>query len=146
MAPLLIFLGLTTLGMAAMIALTIYRTGSIVGMIDYYARSGALTHFVIVFVLAMAGAMLSKASASTFEYTEIYAGLESPIIGASVQCTPGSGPDDQWTSNLGVAQHLWSPHRDVDLLAQWTHHSCAIGDDRNVSDTYGLSVRWKIQW
>ena len=68
------------------------------------------------------------ATASAFEYTEIYLGVEQPWDEPhSLSCE--SGNDDQWASNLGIAQHLWSPVESIDLLAQWTHHSCVIGDD-----------------
>ena len=70
------------------------------------------------------------ATASAFEYTEIYVSVERPWDEPhSLSCE--SGNDDQWASNLGIAQHLWSPVESIDLLAQWTHHSCVIspGDD-----------------
>ena len=85
------------------------------------------------------------ATASAFEYTEIYVSVERPWDEPhSLSCE--SGNDDQWASNLGIAQHLWSPVESIDLLAQWTHHSCVIGDDAPVYDGYGFSVRWRIDW
>lgn len=76
-----------------------------------------------------------------FQYTAIYAGLDYTNR-QSPQCEENL-LDDHVTSNLGVRQHVYS-WGDVNLLANYTHHSCAIGKDRNTYDAFGVQVEWRF--
>lgn len=76
-----------------------------------------------------------------FDYTELFAGVDYTKK-SSPSCDLG-GVDDRLTSNLGVRQHIvtW---KKVDVVGQYTHHSCAIGEDDRQYDALGaqLVYRW----
>lgn len=76
-----------------------------------------------------------------FQYTAVYAGLDY-TFSQSPQCEL-SDIDDQITSNLGIRQHVYS-WGNVNLLANYTHHSCAIGRDRNSYDAAGFQIEWRF--
>lgn len=97
----------------------------------------------ITFVVFLSNKALAeeKTPPDWFQYTAIYAGLDH-TFSQSPQCEK-SDIDDQLTSNLGIRQHIYS-WGDVNLLANYTHHSCAIGIDRNSYDAAGLQVEWRF--
>lgn len=76
-----------------------------------------------------------------FQYTAVYAGLDY-TKNQSPQCENNS-IDDRVTSNIGVRQHIYA-WGDVNLVGNYTHHSCAIGADRNTYDAVGLQVEWRF--
>lgn len=140
------FIGLMAAASAGLFMLTVYRAGSIGGAIRHYRKTRAHRDLAILIVIALVGGFLAtSAKAEWLESTSIYAGLERPWDGNSQYCEKG-GPDDRIASNLGIRQHLYSPVENVSISAQWTHHSCAIGDDSPPYDALGLTVEWRIDW
>lgn len=82
-----------------------------------------------------------KAEAGWFEYTELYAGVES-TMDVSPMCDQ-SDIDDRVTSNIGIRQHVYS-WRDISLVGNYTHHSCAVGVDNEGYDALGLQFTWRF--
>lgn len=76
-----------------------------------------------------------------FEYTELFAGVDYTKK-VSPSCDEG-GVDDRLTSNIGLRQHLMT-YSEVDIIGQYTHHSCAIGEDNRQYDAIGIHAvyRW----
>lgn len=97
----------------------------------------------ITFVVFLSNKALAEESTPPdwFQYTAVYAGLDF-TKNQSPQCKD-SEVDDKITSNIGVRQHIYS-WGDVNLLGNYTHHSCAIGSDRNTYDGMGLQVEWRF--
>lgn len=51
--------------------------------------------------------------------------------------------DNNGTSNLGAWMNIIE-YGDTSVNLQYTHHSCALGVDRNTYDAMGISVRYKL--
>jgi hypothetical protein len=88
--------------------------------------------------------MFDRAYASEvqyFKYTELFAGVDYTKK-ISPQCYEG-GVDDRLTSNIGFRQHLVT-YSKVDVIGQYTHHSCVIGSDNRQYDAIGIHAvyRW----
>lgn len=74
---------------------------------------------------------------------DVYAGLES-TKNLSPQCETG-GANDKLTRNLGVeACRIVSADGRTRLCGVYRHHSCAISEDRESYDAFGLSVTRRI--
>lgn len=62
----------------------------------------------------------------------------------SPQCEV-SDIDDRGTSNLGARLNIWqSASKNVRLNTKYTHHSCALGVDRNGYDALGVELEWTL--
>lgn len=149
MTALLTFTFILLAAATSVFSYTAFKTGGISNAIAYYKKSGTMKDWILVLVLAVAAAGLStcaEADDKWFKYTDVYIGLEAPWSGHNKSCVPKLGPDDKIGSNLGIAQHIYSPDPAIDITTQWTHHSCAIGEDSSSYDAIGLMVRWRIQW
>lgn len=98
---------------------------------------------VITFVVFFANKVLAeeRTPPDWFQYTAVYAGLDY-TKDQSPQCETNT-LDDRITSNIGVRQHIYS-WGDVNLVGNYTHHSCAIGADKNTYDAVGLQVEWRF--
>lgn len=79
---------------------------------------------------------------SYFEYTAIYAGLDYDVKSTPVFCYQGD-VNDRLTSNVGLRQHLVSKNN-ISVLANYTHHSCALNKDKPTYDAVGLQLEWKF--
>ena len=137
---------------AALFAWTAYRAGGIKHALAYYRRNAEYKDWLpLLYIPALIMLVLSlpaRAEPVTYlDYTSVHAGIEVPIgSGASVFCRPQSDSiDDRVSSNLGITQHLVGWH-DIDVVAAYTHHSCAIDKDQNLWDGVGLHVRWTHYW
>lgn len=76
-----------------------------------------------------------------FGYTELFAGVDYTKK-PSPSCEEDS-IDNRLTSNIGVRQHV-ATWRGIDVVGQYTHHSCVIGEDDRQYDSFGaqLVYRW----
>lgn len=78
-------------------------------------------------------------------YTELYAGIDRTFK-ISPQCLSGAY-NDRMTSNGGIKQNiLMSYDKDFSLNTKYTHHSCAINNDRNSYDAIGLELLYHWDW
>jgi hypothetical protein len=132
------------------------KLGSFTAAINHYrnTENGSLTGITlaaVVFPIVVAGVLtlaywsIGKASADEvryFTHTQIFAGVENTQK-VSPMCYE-SGVNDRLTSNLGVRQHLLG-YTDVDLYAQFTHHSCATNRDLQGYDAYGVQATWTFK-
>lgn len=75
--------------------------------------------------------------------TSVFLGIDRTMK-QSPQCVT-SNVDDHSTSNLGVNQNIWRSEKKIfDINAQYTHHSCVLGKDRNTYDALGLELVWHL--
>ena len=132
------------------------KLGSFSAAIDHFknTENGSLTGIIlaaVVFPIVVAGVLtlaywgIGKASADEvryFTHTQIFAGVENTQK-VSPMCYEG-GVNDRLTSNLGVRQHLLG-YSDVDVYAQFTHHSCATNRDLHGYDAYGIQATWTFK-
>jgi len=88
--------------------------------------------------------LLSEAKADWLPYTEVFIGVEQPTLDVSPQCKAGMG-DTKWTSNLGLEQGIWRNDR-TSVYLKYQHHSCAIGYDDRVTDSFGIGVKYRVEW
>lgn len=78
-----------------------------------------------------------------FNDATLYMGLDHPRK-QSPQCV-GGGMDDRSTSNMGLRLNMWeSTNERVRVNTKYTHHSCALNQDRNTVDAIGLEVEIKL--
>ena len=109
-----------------------------------WLRAGGIA-LVIVAGLSFAKSA-QAAEPDVFAWTEVYFGVdyqaETPV------CKFG-GYGDSLAANAGVRQQLIGqelPVGRVDLIASYTHHSCALNDDRNTYDGIGTMIVWRVEW
>ena len=114
------------------------------------AALGVGSIVLIAFILFVITAMFSPAKAESFKNgtwfndTSVFLGIDHTLK-ASPQCVQG-GIDDRGTSNLGIDQNIWRSVNSVfDINAQYTHHSCVLGKDRNGYDAVGIKFVWFIR-
>lgn len=105
---------------------------------------------LVVIATAIVGILLSiiyqKALAEEwhyFERTTLFAGIDHDIRNVPVFCYQG-GVNDRLTSNVGIKQHLIG-RGGIDILAQYTHHSCALNKDKPTYDAVGVTVEWTFK-
>lgn len=148
-----VFYTLVVLFLGYMLVDATRKTGSLSNAINHYknTENGSLTGIIlaaVVFPIVMAAGIklaylfIGEARADEvryFEYTQIYAGLEHSQK-LSPACYEG-GVNDRLTSNLGLRQHLIG-YKDIDVLGQFHHMSCATNRDREGTDALGLTVNW----
>ena len=104
------------------------------------------------FVAALVAIMGIFAAVNTFaeddikwlQYTEAYLGLDYEYKDANPMCETG-GTDDRLTSHGGIVQNIFVLDN-MELNALYTHHSCAINDDKIVYDAVGLRITYRIDW
>lgn len=92
----------------------------------------------------MIGFFASKARSNEIEWLQsagIYFGLDF-TKDQSPQCEYDS-VDNNGTSNLGAYLNLLS-YKNVELDFRYTHHSCALGVDRELYDGIGLNINWEL--
>ena len=102
---------------------------------------GIIAAIATPLVIAL-GLLIVKAEAAPVKFfgdTVIFVGLEQ-TGSTSVFCKAG-GVDDKLTSNLGLNQNLLSI-RNVNIQAQYTHHSCALNKDVAGYDAVGIKIEW----
>ena len=125
-------------GAALIAAYSLWKFGAVRNHGDWWVAIGG--------ALAVAGLITLASSAvraSSFEYTEVFFGVEHPVFtGYHSACDVG---DDQLVSNVGVNQHLYGFDR-LSFVASYRHHSCAVGGDRYVTDTLGVNIKYRIEW
>lgn len=100
----------------------------------------------IVLVLGVAGlfALFTQcAKADWFNYVEMSVGLDY-TKGVSPQCEEG-GESDRWTSNINLTGNVWR-YGGLEINGRYTHHSCAIGEDRNGYDAIGPELRYRKEF
>ena len=79
-----------------------------------------------------------------FEYIEAYLGIEYVLNDINPQCEPG-GTDDRLISNGGIMQQIIG-YGNADVNFGFRHHSCAINDDRFVSNAILFELTYRIDW
>ena len=71
----------------------------------------------------------------------VFAGLDF-TKNVSPQCEPNS-VDERGTSNIGINLNIWeSASKNVRVNSRYTHHSCALGRDRDAYDALGVQLEW----
>lgn len=78
-----------------------------------------------------------------FEETTLYAGIDVTREW-SPQCYPDKVVDDRLTSNIGVRQSIVRI-KDISVLGNYTHHSCAVGRDAYGYDGLGIQLEWRFK-
>jgi len=100
---------------------------------------------VVILLIALLLSLLNKAHAQGTWFNEagVFIGLDRTFK-QSPQCQANT-VDDRGTSNLGVWGNLWqSDSKRVQVNLKYTHHSCALGADRNGYDAAGVELRWTL--
>lgn len=98
-----------------------------------------------ILVIALVLSLLNKVQAQGRWMNEagVFIGLDSTFK-QSPQCQSNT-VDERGTSNLGVWGNLWqSDSKRVQVNLKYTHHSCALGADRNGYDAAGVELRWTL--
>ena len=151
-----IFYALVIVFLGYMLVNARIKLGSFEQAINHYknTENGSLTGIIlaaVVFPIVMAGVIklaylaIGEAHADDvryLQYTQIYAGLEHSQK-LSPACYEG-GVNDRLSSNLGLRQHLIG-YKDIDVLGQFHHMSCATNRDREGTDALGLTVTWTFK-
>ncbi len=99
----------------------------------------------IVALIWLLSALFSQAHAQSRWFNEagVFVGLDSTFK-QSPQCV-ANNIDQRTTSNLGAWLNVWQSTSDrLQVNAKYTHHSCALGVDRNGYDAVGIEFRWVI--
>jgi hypothetical protein len=98
-----------------------------------------------IIVIALVMSLFNTVSAQGRWFTEagVFIGLDSTLK-QSPQCHVNA-VDNRGTSNLGAFVNIWQSQSDrLQVNFKYTHHSCALGDDRNAYDAFGLELRWVL--
>ncbi len=98
-----------------------------------------------ILVIALVLSFLNKAQAHGRWFNEagVFIGLDNTLK-QSPQCQVNP-VDNKGTSNLGAWLNVWqSDSGRVQVNTKYTHHSCALGVDRNGYDAVGIEFRWTI--
>lgn len=150
-----IFTGLVLLVFAYLFTLTAFKVGGFKEMLAYYQRNPEYKDWLgllwvptlIMFVAALLSGQAQAQSFTYLDFTRVHAGMEIPLEGGATQfCKPSaSSVENRQASNLGVTQHLIGWY-DVDVVAAYTHHSCAIDSDQDVYDGVGFHITWTHHW
>lgn len=80
-----------------------------------------------------------------FQYTEVYLGLDYHPRQPNSQCYQDAQARDNINSNGGIIQNLLEVKK-TKLELVYTHHSCAIADDRITYDAIGIRLNYRIVW
>lgn len=96
---------------------------------------------VLLAALLMASCQSFGAGFKYFDYTIAYLGVDYTYE-VSHQCQKG-GTNDHLTSNMGFRQHLIGKG-DLNIVFNYTHHSCVINSDRLMYDGAGFQLEWKF--
>ena len=114
------------------------------------AALGVGSIVLIAFILFLITSIFNTVKAESFKNgtwlndTSVFLGIDHTFK-ISPQCIAG-GTDDHGTSNLGINQNIWRSVNSVfDIDAQYTHHSCVLGKDRNGYDAIGIKFVWYIR-
>jgi len=143
-----IWLGFCCLFIVYMVARAYFKTKSIQGVKDHFNATegkGAVYGIVaalVIPILIILSISAVKAETRWLGDTVVFIGMENTKK-VSPMCYEG-GIDDRLTSNLGASQHLLG-YGNVDLIAQYTHHSCAINRDTKSYDAIGLRLEYRIR-
>jgi hypothetical protein len=98
---------------------------------------------VLIIALVLSFFNLVNAQGRWLNEAGVFIGLDSTLK-QSPQCQPNN-VDNRGTSNLGAWVNLWQSSSDrVQVNAKYTHHSCALGRDRNAYDAFGIELRWTL--
>ncbi len=106
------------------------------------APAAILAIAAVIWVLS---ALFSQANAQGrwFRDAGVFVGLDSTFK-QSPQCVTNN-IDQRTTSNLGAWVNVWQSTSDrVQVNLKYTHHSCALGVDRNGYDAVGVELRWTV--
>ena len=98
-----------------------------------------------IIVIALIMSLFNAASAQGRWFTEagVFIGLDSTLK-QSPQCQVNA-VDNRGTSNLGAFVNIWQSQSDrLQVNFKYTHHSCALGADRNAYDAFGVELRWVL--
>lgn len=110
------------------------------------AFGGVKAAIAVVAIILVFGALLNGCAmknVKTFQYVELYAGLERTDK-PSPACDPG-GIDDKSVSNIGINGHIFSTLDDTLTVESYIrHHSCYINNDKHAWDSKGIQSKYKI--
>lgn len=133
-------------------ALLVWRLGSLSKAKKHLRAGGNMAKGVWIFVFIplligvavyFIGGHARAGEWRYFQFVEVYAGLDWPTYGASVQCL-SDGPDNKTTSNGGVRINIAEWKRFAEINAKYTHHSCAFNPDRNLVDALGFEFTFSF--
>lgn len=158
LANVLIFTTLMLMVFVFLFIRTAIRAGGFKEMIAYYKLHRTYRDWLpllwiptALMTLLLLVATVTRADEASdiswLNYTSIHAGLEVPVrSGPSTICKwQLDSVDNRLTSNLGLTQHLVGWY-DIDIVASYTHHSCAIDGDWNLYDGVGVQAVWTHYW
>lgn len=112
------------------------RTGASVGI--GLATILAIIIGVVLLSVYSPNAESKESEMKWFTHTTLYAGVDYDH--RSIFCVKGNG-DDNLTSNFGLRQNLVKKG-DISVMATYTHHSCALNEDKPTYDAVGMSIEW----
>lgn len=98
-----------------------------------------------ILIIALVLSLLNKVQAQGRWMNEagVFIGLDSTFK-QSPQCQVNT-VDNKGTSNLGAWLNVWQSSSDrLQVNVKYTHHSCALGQDRNGYDAFGVELRWAL--
>jgi len=115
--------------------------------IEYLKQNKDIAKGILIFAGAAIVSVVifaPKAQADYFNYVDIYVGIEQPKS-LSPQCEEG-GVNDRLTSNGGLVANVWQSQDQLfDVNAKYTHHSCALNEDRNTYDSFGVELKYRFK-
>ena len=141
-----LFIGSIIVVVLGVLGYAVYRVGGFREAKEYIQRregKGVLASMGLA-IGVIAVALLLLTSAAEAQWTELYAGSDYTFK-TSPQCKKEDPIDEHITSHIGVRQHLYS-HNRFSLIANYTHHSCFIGVDRESYDGVGIQAVYRIKW
>lgn len=146
-----IFLGLTLLIVAILFGVVWVKTGHDINRFkahftttgDGSLRSMLLAIGIITLIIVTVFLGNKAFAATWFEETTVYAGIDVTREW-SPQCYPDKTVDDRLTSNIGVRQSIVRI-KDISILGNYTHHSCAIWRDAYGYDGLGVQLEWRFK-
>lgn len=104
--------------------------------------SGIVAAGALMLLLAALG-LAGGCSGKYFNDATAYAGIDQTKE-ISPQCISG-GIDTKGTSNLGAKVNLFeSDDQRFRTNVKYTHHSCAVSEDRNTYDAAGIEFEYKF--
>ena len=151
MSEVLIFIISALLFIGVLLLFLASRVGGINGVKKYFdehpkVQVGIVAFVVIGSIVALLF-MSGKVSATEPElewlpYGKVVLGIDN-TFNVSPQCDPDGKISNRITSNGGIIVGLAKYGR-VEYTAKYTHHSCALNEDRNTYDAIGFSVEFRL--
>ena len=123
-----------------------YKLGGVRQLFFYLKNNLGIVKGIVLFILVAIGSMFASkctlaGEMEFFSYGKVYAGIDN-TFNQSPQCHDGA-ISDRLTSNGGFVVNIMAKEGFV-FDAKYTHHSCALNDDRLSYDAIGLVVEYRL--